>query len=304
MRLACQAEKLLFMRILRYIIGVLAICAGSAFAQESALKPGKGSFMFDSYAPFQDKPIRVWYYNPGEPTQVLMVMHGNSRAAESYRNALVSFAQKHQILLVTPEFDKEQFPSSRDYHQGGIFLRDGEKKRKAEWTFSLIEPLFDYVKKQTDYTKNTYWLYGFSAGSQFVHRYMLFFPDSRASKIVAASAGTYTMFDSEVEYSYGLQGVQVPKKHLKQFLGKDFTVAVGAADTVLSRKDLVKTPIANRQGRDRVERAQHFYKQASDLAETYGVPFAWKFKVIPDVGHSQSQMAPAVPALFLDGGNP
>lgn len=292
------------MRLLLYITSIYMLSTGIVRAQEQpVLNPGKGTFTFKAYKPFQNRPIRVWYYNPGHPTQILMVMHGNSRAAESYRNALVEYAQANNILLITPEFDKAQFPSSRDYHQGGLFLRNGEEKRKADWTFSLIEPLFDYVKKLSGYSKDSYWLYGFSAGSQFVHRYLLFFPDSRASKVVAASAGTYTMFDPEINYSYGFKNVHVPKKNLIRYFSRDFTVAVGSADTVLNRKDLVKTPVANRQGRDRVERAQHFYQQAENLAREYGVPFHWKFRLVPDVGHSQSKMAPAVPALFSDAEN-
>lgn len=263
---------------------------------------GTGSFTYQDYQPFSDRPINVRYHVPANQPNapILFLMHGNSRNAQGYFDTMLKQAKKYNFILIVPEFDAKQYPS-RDYHRGGIVDAQNKVRNREEWTFSMIEPLFDYVKKHTGNTSSGYLLYGFSAGSQFVHRYVMFNPDSRIIRAVSVAAGTYTMPDYHTNYSYGLKGVDLPQKDLNKFFAKDFMVAVGEADTVLSRSDLVKTPVANRQGRDRVERAQTFYNRAKEMAEKQKVPFNWRpVRLIPNAGHSQSDVAEAVAKILFE----
>lgn len=261
---------------------------------------GVGSLIYQEYKPLAHKPTKVWYYNPGKnDAQVLFVMHGNSRAAEGYFNAMLPHAKKHGVLLVVPEFDAVQY-SSREYHQGGVLDKQGNLRKVEDWTFSIIEPIFDHFKKISGNTSAGYILYGFSAGSQFVHRFMMFNPDNRVIRGISGSAGTYTMPDYNISYSYGLKNMGVTQKSLNKFYAKNFMVIVGDADTVLSRPDLTKTPAANNQGRDRVERGQNFFKNSKAIAEQQNVPFNWKFQLIPGAGHSQGQMADPVAKILFD----
>lgn len=211
---------------------------------------------------------------------------------------MIPYAKQYEFLLVVPKFSKDLYPS-RDYHQGGVFDKDGQMKKKKDWTFSVIEPLFDYVKKAANKDNESYILYGFSAGSQFVHRYTWFFPDNRASKTIAASAGSYTMPDYEMDYKYGLGKTNVPIENLKRGFDKNYTVMVGQADTVMSRKDLPKSNQVRKQGADRVERAMHFYLDAKKLADKEGNPFNWRFVMPTGVGHSQGEMAGPVARMLF-----
>lgn len=267
----------------------------------SKIDEGVGEFIYQDYKPLANKPIKVRYYNPGRnDAQVLFIMHGNGRNAEGYFKAMLKHAQQHNVLLVVPEFDEQQF-SSREYHQGGILDKQSKLRPREDWTFSIIEPLFDYVKKLTGNTSAGYMLYGFSAGSQFVHRFLMFNPENRVTRAIAGSAGTYTMPDYNIDYAYGLKNVNLPQKNLNKFFAKNLMVIVGDADTVLSRTDLVKTPAANQQGRDRVERGQAFFNRSKAIAEQLKTPFNWKFQLIPHVGHSQGEMAgPVAKLLFED----
>lgn len=262
---------------------------------------GEGNFIYTGYQPLADKPIRVWYYVPeNKPdAEVLILMHGNSRNAEGYWKSMKQQAERHQFLLIVPEFSKEHFPSSRDYHQGGMFTRGGKQRPREVWAFSVIEPLFDDIKKRTGNRSKEYALYGFSAGSQFVHRFLMFSPDNRVSRAIAAAAGTYTMPEESIAYSYGLKNTHIRTKDIHNVLQKDLTILVGEADTVLSRSDLVKTPAANRQGRDRVARGQEFYRQAKELAKRESLPFNWKFGLVPHAGHTQSQLAEPVANILF-----
>lgn len=264
--------------------------------QKDTLSDGLGKFVYTDYKPFADKPMNIYYYKPKslqKEAPILILMHGNSRAAESYRNAMSTYAEKNNFLLIVPEFSKDNFPKSRDYHQGGIFDENGKMKNKEDWAFSIVEPLFDYVQSLTNNENNGYILYGFSAGSQFTHRYTWFFPDNRAAQTIAASAGSYTMPEYGIEYYYGLKDLeaQVPEANLAKAFAKELIIAVGEADTILSRKDLPKSLKAKQQGETRVERAENYYRFAQKLAKEKGLPFNWKFVLVPGVGHKQGQMA-------------
>ncbi|WP_461533817.1 cyanophycinase [Sinomicrobium sp.] len=281
---------------------LIAALHGTAAEASDSLEPGTGSFVYTDYAPLADKPITVWYHIPENKKNapVFFTMHGNGRNAVGYRDNMLEYAKRYGFILIVPEFSKEQFPNSRDYHQGGVFTRDGNTVAVKDRTFSVIEPLFDYVKSQTGNVNKNYILYGFSAGSQFVHRFMMYVPNNRASRIVSSSAGYYTMPDYEVNYPYGLKNTELPKENIRKFLGRDFTVMVGTADTVYSREDLRKSTEALKQGRDRVARAKKFYAEGKALAAKEGVPFNWKFEMAPAVRHSNKQIAGTV-ANYLFG---
>lgn len=300
--------------MLRWICCVLSIvlfsCGtsgqGEPSLNEKDITIGKGSFVYQEYKPLENNPLNVWFYNPAEypgetaDLPVMILMHGNSRAAESYRDAMIPSAHEYRFLLIVPEFSKEYFPTSRDYHQGGVLTEGGDPVDEQYWTFSLIEPLFDHIKQDTGNESDRYYLYGFSAGSQFVHRFMMHKTENRANSVVTASAGTYSMPDFDIAYSYGLKNTVVTPGMMEEFLNRDVIVMVGDADTVRNRSDLVKSPEADRQGWNRVERGEKFFNEAKEMADSLNVPFNWKFELIPDVGHSQSGMAGHAADLLLE----
>ena len=49
-------------------------------------------------------------------------------------------------------------------------------------------------------TSADYYLFGHSAGAQFVHRLLLMVPDGRYAALVAANAGWYTVPDKSIDY--------------------------------------------------------------------------------------------------------
>ena len=136
------------------------------------LARGLGSFMYDGYTPLAEKPIRVWYYSPRAVSSnlpIVFVFHGNTRNADDYRDAWVSHADEHLLLVIAPEFDEGFFPGSAGYAQGNVFDDSNNAVDEELWTFSYVEPLFDHVKDLVASSAEDYLVFGHSAGSQFVH---------------------------------------------------------------------------------------------------------------------------------------
>jgi pimeloyl-ACP methyl ester carboxylesterase len=157
-------------------------------------------------------------------TPIVLVMHGASRDMPRYFDDWSAQANTHGFIAVVPEFTTTDFKGSARYNLGHVFDRDtGERRDEITWTFSAIEPLFDQVVEWAGSKQQSYALFGHSAGSQFVHRFLYYKPDARVSKAILANAGWYTMPDFGVDYPYGLSNSGVGADVLAGYFGRDVT---------------------------------------------------------------------------------
>ncbi|MBP7825804.1 MAG: hypothetical protein KA236_04550 [Verrucomicrobia bacterium] len=276
---------------------LLGLATGVLPANEAALPPGLGSFVFQDPKVNPEKPVTVWYYRPETwaPSQrVLFVMPGMERDAERYRQAWLPPAREHQVLLLVPEFSKQHYPSAA-YQRGGVSRQTDE----SQWTFALIEKLFDHVRAATGLERTNYLIYGHSGGGQFVHRLVQFMPHARFERAVAANPGYYTMPTFEKNFPYGFKESPMTDERLRRAFSRPLIILLGDQDTDPDAANLNRSAEAMAQGRHRFERGQHFYAAAKKLAAERAMPCQWQMKVVPGVGHSNAGMtAEAAKILF------
>lgn len=265
------------------------------------LKPGKGKFVFQNDTLNHSKPINVFTYLPARyraDSPVLFVMHGNGRTAQKYRDAWVEIAKRNNALLLVPEFNRKRFPLDQDYNMGHMFKMDSLDRILGEnpenlWSYSLIEPIFDFVVQRMKNKSSGYLIYGHSAGSQFVHRFLFFKPNAKVKKAVCANAGWYTFPDFKIPFPYGLKGTRCTPGHLKKVFAKPVTILLGDRDIDPNHPQLRRTPQAMKQGRHRFERGHNFFAACKKMADSLRVPFNWDLQIVPGVAHSNAKMAPA-----------
>ncbi len=265
-------------------------------------RPGSHEFTFHDSRGNADRPITVRYHMPDgytPETPIVFVMHGNSRAGERYFNDWEPHAASHGFLLLVPVFDTDSYPGNQWYNLGNVFpdadspdASDGARNPDFTWTFTAIEHLFDVVRTATGSTRTTFRIFGHSAGSQFVHRFLFTRPDAPIERAVAANAGWYTMPDEGVAWPYGLGGSGFEVAGLAGLLQLPVTVLLGDADTVTTASNLRRTPEAMLQGPHRFTRGHTFFTTAQSAAEALGVPFGWALDTVPGAGHSNALMAP------------
>lgn len=193
---------------------------------------------------------------------------------------------------MVPEFNEKQYPGEA-YPLGNIRDGAGQAIPPEQWTFSVIEKLFDHVKTLTASRVEKYYLYGHSAGGQFVHRFVLFMPEARYARAIAANPGYYTFPTQDAAYPYGLQGTPLAGAPEPRLFGRDFVLLLGAEDTNRDDPDLRKTPQADAQGLTRFERGKNYFRTATAVASNSAAPFRWRLVTVPGVGHSNAKMAPA-----------
>jgi microcystin degradation protein MlrC len=280
---------------------------------EGFLKPGKDSFVFQDEVLNFGRPLTIWTYLPSSyspKSAILFVMHGNSRNASTYRDQWVEIAERNNALLIVPEFSAKDFPRDTDYNMGRMFEMGPNDVPLAPhpenvWSFSLIEPIFDEVKKRMANESEGYLIYGHSAGAQFVHRYIFFKPEARILKAVCANAGWYTLPDFGTAFPYGLKGARADRESLSKAFKKKVTIYLGEADTSTVDESLRKTPEAMKQGKNRFERGHDFFDKCKAAAQNLNLSLNWDLRIAPGVGHSNARMAVfAEKALFPEKRQP
>ena len=246
--------------------------------------------------------IRVYASRPAglaADRPVVFVMHGVNRNADDYRDQWHELAMKHDFLLIVPEFSQEKFPGSNGYNLGYLEDSEGNPRPRHAWSYSAIEPLFDDARRRFRMKTARYALYGHSAGSQFVHRFIFHVPSARVSQIVSANAGWYMMPDYQVAYPYGLAGSVITPEMLSRALSLPVTILLGELDNDPDHPNLRRAPEAMAQGAFRLARGQEFFRQAAAYAERAGVPFKWKLEIVPGADHNNALMAPAAVPFLL-----
>jgi pimeloyl-ACP methyl ester carboxylesterase len=273
----------------------------SEAAEKTSLGVGKDSFVFVDARGNAETPLKVWTYQPKQArpdAALVFVMHGAGRNGEDYRDAWIPHAERYRFLLVVPEF-AEKFYSSTAYQQGNLFDENGQLRERSQWAYAAIEHLFDHVKSITTNKSELYYLYGHSGGGQFVHRLVLFFPEARYARAIAANPGYYTMPDMETRFPYGLEGTAVTPETLAPIFRRDFVVLLGEKDTKRDDPNLRKTPEADAQGPNRLERGKRFYEVSRAQATTLRAPYRWQLRTVPNAGHSNQQMSETAARLLF-----
>ena len=260
--------------------------------QRVAMKPGRGRFKMAG----RSGAVAVWYALPrtlAPRSPILFVLPGVLRNGAEYRDIWAPHAEAAGALLLVPEFPKKAYPGVAGYNLGNMVDAAGSWNDRSRWAFSVIERLFDEASRLIGSERPDYWLYGHSAGAQFVQRFVLFMPEARLGGAVAANAGWHTLPSFEEQFPYGLAGSSISPAELKIALGRKFTIMVGEKDTDANHHRLRTTKQAQRQGRTRRERGHFLLQTAQRTAATMNVALNWRLVTVPGVGHSNKAMMPA-----------
>lgn len=257
---------------------------------------GPGLFVFDQFPDGEHQPLTVHYYRPpelDENARIIFVMHGMLRDGDSYRDRWLKHAEDHGFLLFVPEFDREFYPDSTDYNLAGLVdcEESSDFNNQENWAFHRLELLFNTIRQSAPVTAETFGIYGHSAGAQFVHRLVLFHPETSFDIAVAANAGWYTLPCQKTGFPYGLGDAPVCDSRLARALGKNLVILVGEDDIDRGHHSLRRTEEALEQGKNRLDRGKTFFETGRETASRLDVSFGWRFATVPDAEHRDRQMS-------------
>ena len=267
---------------------------------QSLVSNSTGSFVYTPNSPLNSKPITIYYHIPNgniSTMPILFSFHGDERNASDYRDYWISMANANGFMVFAPEFKEVDFPGGDGYQLGNVF-DDGDNPSSAtynptnEWTFSIIDPLFESVKSKVSGNQQTYDAWGHSGGAQFLQRFRLYLPNSKLNTAICSNAGWYTVPDILINFPYGIKKGQLLNSNLAIPFSKKLIVHLGLNDTDPNSAGLRhNTTVDTQQGLYRLVRGRYFFDTSISISQSLNNPFNWEKQEVAGVGHEAQIMA-------------
>jgi len=273
---------------------------------EITIKEGTGKFLVEGGTD-KEKTIVVHYYKPKNlnlESNIIFVIPGAGRNGDEYRDTWIEKANKYNLLVLSPEYSETHYPEFWSYNLAGMItdieinseqtaIKSFKISQEPEnWIFNDFDRIFYLSKQALNLNKNTYDLFGHSAGGQIAHRFAIFKSQHKANRILASNSGWYTIPIDTDEFPYGLKGT-IAKAAAINFNSK-LVLFIGEQDNAEETRGSIRhTPEADKQGFHRLARGKYFYKQSKKIAADLHSEFNWKLEVIPGIGHDYKAMSQA-----------
>lgn len=275
-------------------VAILCLCALMLAACQSTAHDSQpvGAFTFDAWA---GVPLKIHYAEPdglSDDAPVIIVMHGTRRNAGEYRDNWIGLAKRYGFRVYAPEFDRRRFEGSAGYNLGGA----GKPGARA---FDAIEPLYQHLTDERGASDQGYFIFGHSAGGQFVHRFVCFAETPHLKLAIAANAGWYTLPEGPHAWPYSLEDTPGTACDLDAYFNAPLLIALGDQDNDPAHDNLRRTPEALDQGPHRLARGLNFLATARRLADARELPLRWRLEIVEGVGHDNAGMAEAAARLIV-----
>lgn len=214
---------------------------------------------------------------PADTRELLVLVHGQSRAVGALRRAFAPAARDAGLGLLLPTFDTAAFRRYQVLGGAGGPLAAADALSRA-----LDEAALKVGCGPTVH------LLGFSGGAQFAHRYAMLEPQ-RIRSLVSVAAGWYTLPDPIMAYPYGgaaSAAAPVGLPRLPAFLALPQRVMVGDHDTLLGAALRSSPALDAMLGSNRLERATRYAHAVHQAALAAGIVPRVSLELLPGTGHS------------------
>jgi pimeloyl-ACP methyl ester carboxylesterase len=221
-------------------------------------------------------------------SRILVSVHGYSgrknnprgrKQVKKYAECLSDLADEKGWVILAPHFDEKRFKNN--YQTLNLTGLAADIR---------LNDLIAEVGNQLDGLRtDRIFLFGFSGGGQFVHRYVAFHPE-RVLRAVACAPGWY-MWPVFFPYPVGVFLDSDPSaeyKLLKGLCSSKILILVGEKDGTQGayRKSYQKYDLTGLQGNGRKERALNWIANMKAWAKEKRCPFNIAFAIIPKAAHS------------------
>jgi pimeloyl-ACP methyl ester carboxylesterase len=220
--------------------------------------------------------------------RILVSIHGytgsraNARGRAKVRKYVeywIDLADKKGWVVLAPHFDERRF--NKDYQ------RLNPSGVRAD--LRLNELVDEVGRRLPGIFTDRFYLFGFSGGGQFVHRYLTFSPE-RVCRAVCGAPGWYLWRDPSLPYPVGTAPKTLPhglRPRWRELCRTKVLLIVGQRDIAQRafRRRYRKCDLMGLQGKGRRERAVNWFASLRQMANEKGWPFTMAFKVLPRAGH-------------------
>lgn len=292
------------------LITIFILFSIQSFAQTIPFGISKDSIHISELtAPSQFDIQSFYLYKPSSYTNtspIWFVIHGTGGSGDKSINNLATIADRRGALIVALTMDG---PGTTMISQTSLIHSfDTVQHCPFRYTGSLVmNKVYKYVSNRESRNNVPVYLSGFSAGGQFVHRYVLIrqaYPDSIPIKMsLSMSPIGYTLLtDSFLGVAQPwVCGLTLPNssvgycsnsfnfytwncnEHVVQYYNENYAVCVGDQDLTSQ----LNGGCYDITGVSRLDRARTFYAFCDSNALTRGTTVKWQYAEIPGAGHDE-----------------
>ncbi|MBN1120454.1 MAG: alpha/beta fold hydrolase [Anaerolineae bacterium] len=218
--------------------------------------------------------------------------------AEIYIGHWVDFAEETGAIVLSVAFDQHNYGSIEGGDLGGYRSLMG-RTINAD---AFVEEIVDYYRSAFAIDDERFYLYGHSAGGQFVARYSVTHPE-RVKGAVISAAGRYPYPDPSVAWPFGMGRLQTPFQWDEnepeimldiqpdpsgwvEAAGLPVVVVVGLNDTEPQYAD------PGQQGSTRLRNGSAWVRAMNAYAEENSGEGNMRFSVVAGRGHSAIGIMP------------
>lgn len=231
----------------------------------------------------EDSNATYYLYVPSNASAqppLFVTVHGISRNAYEHAKMFAPFAERYGVVVLAPLFPAQTYA---DYQRLG-------RNSDTEHAGRVMEAMVADVGRLTGAKTDRFFLFGYSGGGQFAHRYAMAHPD-RIGAYAVGAAGWYTFPDFRLPYPLGIKPSKSRPDVLmkpKRFLEIPATVLVGEHDIRLDAALRNTNKVNGLQGESRLERGRRWVEAMRQAAKNYGLKGKFDFVALPKCGHSFS----------------
>jgi pimeloyl-ACP methyl ester carboxylesterase len=255
--------------------------------------------------------------NHSTESKVVVVVHGTPNAGEdvtdvarTFIDRWVDFAEATGAVIIAPAFDQENFAS----HSGAFGGYRGLYGRIVG-ADEFVHHILDQVVLITPVANaNRFFLYGHSAGGQFVSRYVVRHPE-RVLGAVLSAPGRYAFPDETESWHFGMESLQreiyweVAGETQQINITPDPEGWVEAAAlpmmVIVGDQDLDQLSCIpaqcdpSQETATRIQIGERWVEEMAALAAENGRKGRINFKLVPDVGHSSAGLTDAAQEALI-----
>lgn len=245
----------------------------------------------DPFSP--ERPLVLECYRPANhraESPVVIVQHGQSRNGREYCDAWIPVADAARLLVVAITFPKEGWPDALTYNNGHVLDAEGAVRPREAWSQAIPGRVFALLREAGVTTRPSFYLWGHSAGGQFVHRLLATQPHETLAAVGSANPGWYTLPTLDMAYPDGYAGIGLGRDDIARLLAYPLVIFAGDRDIDGTTENFPRHASAMAQGPNRFARAHFFLERGREEAAKLGVACNWRLVVVPGVGHEGMKM--------------
>lgn len=216
-------------------------------------------------------------------SRVLVSVHGISMNAWEHAEAFARYCDQHHLTVVAPFFPPGHFRGFQRFGHG--------PKKPGPRSDHALDAILDEVAEVFGVPTDRIYMFGFSGGGQFVHRYAMANP-GRVIAVAMGSPGWFTFPNAQDPFPRGIAPADCDGSggfDPDRFLKVPMAVWVGSNDHARDAALRASADIDEQQGMSRIERGRRWIDAMRTAARARGLPTEYHFAELDGCRHSFSE---------------